>query len=144
MKSEHDIVSSRLFDCPRERVYGAFADGEVLARWWGPKGFSCAFRDFDLRPGGAWRFTMTGPDGATYPIEKRFVEVTPADRIVYDNISAIHGFRMTMTFADESDRTRLTWHMRFESADEAAKVRQFILAANEENFDRLEEVLSAS
>jgi hypothetical protein len=31
--------------------------------------------------------------------------------------------------------------MRFDSPAEAARVRQFILAANEQNFDRLESVL---
>ena len=36
------------------------------ARWWGPDGFTNTITTFDLRPGGAWRFVMHGPDGTNY------------------------------------------------------------------------------
>ena len=44
-------------------------------QWWGPNGFTNTFHEFDLRPGGAWRFIMHGPDGTDYPNESVFVEV---------------------------------------------------------------------
>ena len=136
--AEREIVSTRLFAVPRERVYAAFADGVTLARWWGPEGFTNTFQEFDLRPGGNWRFVMRGPDGTAYPMEKRFVEVVAPERIVVDHLQPVqHRFRMTMTFADEAGGTRVTWRMAFESADEARTVRPFIVQANEQNFDRL-------
>ena len=49
---------------------------------------------------------------------------------------------MTMTFAEEAGRTRLTWRMLFESAAELERVRAFIPAANEQNFDRLQALLA--
>jgi uncharacterized protein YndB with AHSA1/START domain/N-acetylglutamate synthase-like GNAT family acetyltransferase len=132
-----EIVSTRRFAARREAVYRAFADPAVLARWWGPSGSVNAFEEFDLRPGGSWRFDMRGADGTVYPMVKRFVEVAPAERVVVDHLQEAHGFRMTMTFADEDGGTRLTWRMRFESADEAERVRALVLEANEQNFDRL-------
>lgn len=48
-----------------------------------------------------------------------------------------------MSFADEGDGTRVTWRMRFESAEEGERVRSFVAAANEENFDRLGALLAA-
>jgi uncharacterized protein YndB with AHSA1/START domain len=133
-----EIVSVRVLEAARDAVYGAFADPDVLVRWWGPKGFENVFHTFDLRAGGVWRFAMRGPDGAEYSITKRFVEVVPGERVAFDHVQEGHGFRMTMTFADEgAGRTRLTWRMQFDSAEEAGRVREFILAANEENFDRL-------
>nr|ANY58125.1 hypothetical protein [uncultured bacterium] len=139
-----EIVSTRLLAAPREAVFRAFTDPEVLARWWGPEGFTSTFDEFDPRTGGAWRLVMHGPDGTDYAMAKDFVEVAPPARIVLDHVQPMHGFRMTMTFDDEAGGTRLTWRMRFESAEEAGRVRAIVLEANEQNFDRLEAQLGAT
>src|SRR5262245_19575549 len=131
-----EIVSSRVIGKPREAVFGAFSDPSVLAKWWGPNGFTNTIQEFDLRPGGAWRLVMHGPDGTDYLNVSGFVEVVPAERVVYDHLGPIHRFRMTMTYADEGEGTRLTWRMRLD-ADEAEKIRRVVTEANEQNFDRL-------
>lgn len=137
-----EIVSERLFAAPRRAVFGAFVDPETLARWWGPKGFTNTFQSFDLRPGGLWQFVMYGPDGAEYPLTKEFVEIVPDERIVLRQLGGLHGFLMTMSFADEAGGTLLLWRMRFDEPEEGERVRSFIVAANEENFDRLVAVLA--
>lgn len=38
--SDREIVTTRLIDAPRERIFEAFSDPDHLTRWWGPKGFS--------------------------------------------------------------------------------------------------------
>jgi uncharacterized protein YndB with AHSA1/START domain len=86
---------------------------------------------------------MHGPDGVDYPMEKEFIEVVPPERIVLRHEQVGHGFRMTLTFAEEAGRTRLTWRMRFDSAEEARAVRDRVAEANEQNFDRLEALLAA-
>ncbi len=134
------IVSSREFPHPPAAVYAAFADPAVLARWWGPAGFTSTFDVFEPRPGGAWRFTMHAPDGAAYPNESVFVEVLP-ERVVYDHLGA-HRFRMDMTFEPAGAGTRLTWRMAHDTVDDADRVRPFVPAANEQNFDRLAAVLA--
>ena len=53
--AEREIVSARVFDVPRERIFSAWTDPAHLAHWWGPKGFRNSFHEFDLRPGGNWR-----------------------------------------------------------------------------------------
>ena len=140
--SDRTIVSTRVFNAPRERVFGAFSDPEQLKRWWGPTGFTNTFQEFDLRPGGAWRFVMHGPDGTDYPNAKEFVEVGAPARIVFDHLDPVHWFRMTMTFDAEAGKTRLTWRMVFQSPEAAAPVRDFIVRANEQNFDRLADHLA--
>ena len=50
----------------------------------------------------------------------------------------------THFFTEENGGTRLTWRMRFDSEEEAAKLKGFITSANEENFDRLETHLKSS
>lgn len=137
-----EIVSERVFAAPRELVYAACSQPEHLMHWWGPKGFTNTFHKFELRPGGAWEFEMLGPDGTKYPLEKRFVEVTPPERIVLDNLQPTHNFRMTMDFAEQGSQTKLTWRMVFEPVADSEKLTKFIERANEENFDRLAECLA--
>lgn len=136
--ADQEIVSTRLFAAPRELVFRAFSEPENLAQWWGPKGFTNTIQELDLRPGGRWRFVMHAPDGSQYQNESDFVEVVSPERIVFDHLEPVHQFRMTMTFEEEAGKTRLTWQMRFESVEEHARMKGFIPAANEENFDRLE------
>ena len=137
------LISTRVFAYPRELVFRAVTDPEVLARWWGPAGFTNTFEICEPRPGGAWRFVMQGPDGTRYPNESEFVEVAPLERIVLVHLRPMHRFELTMTFADEAGGTRLSWRMLFDSAEEVERIRPYVPAANEQNFDRLEEQLKA-
>jgi uncharacterized protein YndB with AHSA1/START domain len=135
--SDREIVTTRVFDAPRERVFEAWTDPDHLAQWWGPKGFTNTFEEFDLRPGGNWRFVMHGPDGVDYKNHSVFVEVVKPERIVFDHVSGPQ-FQVTATFAEQAGRTRLTFRMLFESAAKCEMVKGFAVEANEQNFDRLE------
>jgi len=135
--TEREVVNSRLFDVSPEALFDAFADPARVARWWGPNGFTNTVHEFDLRPGRRWRLTMHAPDGTDYENESVFVEIDRPRRVVLDHLEPIHRFRMTMDFDGRDGRTRLTWRMLFDSADEFARVGSFCAAANEQNFDRL-------
>lgn len=140
----NEILSTRLLAFPREAVFRVFTDASLLAQCWGPSGFTNTFHEFDPRPGGMWRFTMHGPDGTDYHNESQFLEIASPERIVLEHLRPMHRFLMTMTFADESGQTRLTWRMQFETAEEAERVRVFVVPANEQNFDRLHAVLAGN
>lgn len=134
------IVSSRVIDAPRERVFRAFSDPDNLARWWGPKGFTNTFEEFDLRPGGAWRFVMHGPDGTDYPMEHVFLEVAAPERVLFKHLSkhaSDHQFEMTLTFAKQGAKTVVGWRQLFDSVAECQRVAQFVVEATEQNLDRL-------
>lgn len=139
--SDREIVSTRVFGVPRERVFQAWTDPLQLARWWGPKGFTNTFEVFDPKPGGSWRFVMHGPDGTDYRNESRFIEVAEPERIVFRHITG-PLFQATATFADEGGGTRITWRMLFDTVEAYEKVKVYAVDANEENFDRLEALLA--
>ena len=142
--ADREFVTSRVIDAPRERVFRAFSEPVHLARWWGPKGFTNTFHEFDLRPGGAWRFVMHGPDGANYPNESVFVEVVAPERIVFEHLTD-HHFQMTITFAAQGAKTLVGWRQVFDTAAERQRIAKFVIEANEQNLDRLAaEVLSAA
>ncbi len=117
-------------------VFAAIADPARLARWWGPAGFANTFSVFEFRAGGAWRFTMHGPDGTDYPNESQFIEIAP-DRLV--RIQHVNAPRFTLGLALEPvpAGTRLDWDAVFEDAAFAERLRSFLETANEQNLDRL-------
>jgi uncharacterized protein YndB with AHSA1/START domain len=138
------IVCARVFPQPREQVFLAFSDPVRLAQWWGPKGCTNKFHQFDFRPSGTWRFTMHGPDGAAFEMDHRFTEIMAPNRIVVRHLQPGHDFTLTISLEDASGGTRLIWRMIFDDPGEAERVRAFVLPANEQNFDRLAEHLSGS
>lgn len=135
--ADREFVHSRLIDAPPGRVFRAFSDPARLARWWGPNGFGSTFHEFDLRPGGAWRFVMHGPDGKDYPNENVFREVAPPERVVLEHLSQDHHFVMTITFADHGGKTLVGWHQVFDTAAERERIAAIVSDANEQNLDRL-------
>jgi uncharacterized protein YndB with AHSA1/START domain len=120
------IIGMREFDAPRDLVFDAWTDPKHLAQWWGPNGFTTTTMSFDLRPGGAWRFVMHGPDGRDYQNRVTFEEVVRPERIVYrhgggDDVEPVQ-FRQTVIFEDLGGRTRMTWRGDFPSAAERDRV----------------------
>ena len=138
-----EIVNARVFAVSCGKVFAAFADPAVLARWWGPKGFTNEFHEFDFRPGGTWRFTMRAPDGASYAMDHRFVEVLPAERVAVRHLQPGHDFLLTVVLTARAGGTELMWRQRFDDAAEGERLRGFLTTANEENLDRLAAQLSS-
>ncbi|HYF29483.1 MAG TPA: SRPBCC family protein [Chitinophagaceae bacterium] len=139
--SDREIVSSRIFNAPRELVYAAWTDPNHLKNWWGPAGFTNTFLEFDLRPGGRWKFIMHGPEKGNYPNEVEFIKIDKPSLILWQRISK-PLFQVLATFEEISgDKTKIIFKMIFNSAEECRKVKIFAVDKNEENFDRLENEL---
>lgn len=81
--SDHEVLITRVFDAPPERVYRAHADPEALAQWWGPRGYATKVDRWDLRPGGAWRIVQHDLDGRKHGFRGTFQEVAPPERLVW-------------------------------------------------------------
>lgn len=135
------IVTTRIFNAPRDVVFKAWTDPEQLAQWWGPKGFTNTFYEFDLRPGGYWRFIMHAPNGTDFPNESLFDEIIPPRLIRFRHLSS-HFFQVTVVFTDLGNKTKITWRMLFDNPAELDKVKSFAVPANEQNMDRLAALLA--
>ncbi len=140
--TDREITSTRLFDAHRKLVFRAWSNPELLAKWWGPKGFTNTFHEFEFKPGGTWKFTMHGADGTDYPNRNVFDEIIEPEKIVFTHFQTVHTFQVTATFEAIGNQTKLIFYMLFESAEECKRVKPFVINANEENFDKLEEVIN--
>ncbi|HZL47542.1 MAG TPA: SRPBCC domain-containing protein [Solirubrobacteraceae bacterium] len=61
--SDREIVSERVFDAPRARVFAAYTDPHLIPQWWGPRHMPAIVDQMDVRPGGTWRFVSRDCDG---------------------------------------------------------------------------------
>jgi uncharacterized protein YndB with AHSA1/START domain len=78
--SDREIRIERVFAAPRERVWRAMTDPQLVAQWWG-RGNKLVIEKFEPHRGGHWRFVEHGPEGQ-HGFEGRFREVTPPERVV--------------------------------------------------------------
>lgn len=137
------IVSARVLPFPRGEVFEAIAAPDVLARWWGPQGFTNIFDEFDFRTGGDWRFVMHGPDGKRYENHSVFETIVAPELVVLNHMSPPQ-FKMTMSLSTIGPaETRLVWRMQFDSPAAKAAVESVVVPSNEQNFDRLLAQLAA-
>ena len=79
---DREFVITRVFDAPRSLVFKMWTDPKHMAHWWGPKGFTNPVCEMDVRPGGAWRIVMRGPDGGEHPAKGVYREVVAPGRLV--------------------------------------------------------------
>jgi uncharacterized protein YndB with AHSA1/START domain len=73
----------RTLPSPRTVVYTALSDPKLLARWWGPQGFSAPAVDFKPRTGRGYRIAMQPPDGELFHLSGEFREVEPHTGLAY-------------------------------------------------------------
>ena len=63
------ILTSREFDAPRELLYRAFTEPDLLAQWLGPHKYTMTVEKFDLRDGGTWRYIHSDDAGNAFVLE---------------------------------------------------------------------------
>ena len=139
----HTFATQRFFEASPDAVFAAMADPERLARWWGPQGFSNVFEVFEFKPGGRWVFTMVGPDGAHYPNECVFRQIEVGRRVVIAHVVQ-PLFELALSLEPEAGGTRLVWTQVLEDEAVAQAMAHIIEPANEQNLDRLSQVLGVS
>jgi uncharacterized protein YndB with AHSA1/START domain len=60
------IIIEREFDAPRELVFRAYTDPELVVQWLGPRDLKMRIEEYDVRDGGKWRYVSTDADGNEY------------------------------------------------------------------------------
>lgn len=139
---DSEIVTTRILNFSQELVFKAWSDPEHLKNWWGPKGFTNTFNEFNFYEGGKWSFIMHGPEAGNYPNECEFIKINKPNLIAWKRYSK-PLFQILTTFETVAEnQTKVVFKMLFETVEECNKLKPFVVDKNEENFDKLEVELS--
>ncbi len=137
----------REFDAPRDRVFRAWTDRELAARWLGPRSLEMRIDDWEMRTGGHYRYASVRNGEVVASFYGSFHEVRPDERLV--QTFTFEGFPdgvslETATFEDlGGGRTRVT----ILTVVESREIRDQILASGmevgvREGYEKLDELLA--
>ncbi len=117
--ADRELVLTRLIDAPREKLYRAWTEPELLKQWFAPKPWTTPVVELDVRPGGSVLFVMRSPEGQDMPNHGVYLEVVPNQRLVTTDAftrawepSAKPFMLLIVTFEDEGGKTRYTARVR--------------------------------
>jgi uncharacterized protein YndB with AHSA1/START domain len=143
-----DLVFERTFDAPREQVWKAFTDPELIPRWWGPHGTTTVVAEMDVRPGGKWRYVSSAPDRDDVVFFGEYLEVDPPKGYRWTFMFDVEGVGPqggpeTFILEDVGGKTKVTsiGHMDSTEALEGALATGMVGGAIE-TWDRLEALLT--
>ncbi|WP_341358393.1 SRPBCC domain-containing protein [Georgenia sp. M64] len=112
------ITVERTFAADAERLWQAWTDPALVARWYGPHHWTTTVHEMDVRPGGRWRYTMAPDDGSRPPMNgvATYEDVEPPHRLTYlDRIAddawtaavGEPGLSVAVTFEPTPEGTRV-------------------------------------
>lgn len=142
--SDREIRIERIFAAPRERVWRAMTEPDLIAQWWG-RGNKLVIEKFEPHRGGHWRF-VEHSDHGIHGFEGRFREVTPPERVVqtfeWDGMPG-HVAVEHMTLEDLGDgRTRLVTVSLFHTVEDRDGMMQSGMEGGvNQSYAALDEVL---
>ena len=144
--SDREIHVERIVDAPRDRVFAAYTDPDLVPEWWGPQDTTTRVEEMDVRAGGSWRFVGVNPDGSEDGFRGRYREVTPPERLVYTfEYDGMPGYVSvdTVTFEDLGDRTKVVMDSIFHTGEECDGMLESGMERGlNESYSRLDELLA--
>jgi uncharacterized protein YndB with AHSA1/START domain len=77
-----ELTLERVINAPREKVFKAWTDPELMKQWFAPKPYTTPRVENDVRTGGSSLVVMRSPEGQEIPCPGVYLEVVPNQRIV--------------------------------------------------------------
>jgi len=72
----------RMLHAKPDRIYRAFLDGDAMAKWLPPNGFTGKVHQMDARVGGSYRMSFSNfTTGTSHSFGGRYLELVPNERI---------------------------------------------------------------
>jgi uncharacterized protein YndB with AHSA1/START domain len=91
------VALERVIAAPRSKIYRAWLDPAMIARWFGPDDLTVTVASVDEQVGGVHQVEMLGLDGGQVTFVSVIEELVPDERIVFN-----------FKFDPEGDETKLT------------------------------------
>jgi uncharacterized protein YndB with AHSA1/START domain len=140
------VLTERVLDAPRELVYRAFTEPDLIAQWLGPRRLTMTVDHYDLRDGGTWRYVHTDDAGNAYGFHGVFHGDASIDGMVqtfeFEGAPG-HVSMDTVTFEDRGGKTIVRTNSVFQSViARDAMVDNGMAGGMSEGYDRLDELLA--
>ena len=115
------IVMTRGFDAPRDLVFRAYTEPQLLVRWLGPRDLTTTVKENDVRDGGKWRFVHTDTAGHEYGFHGVFHGDPSPEGVVrtfeYEGAPG-HVSMETLTLTDVGGRTLVRTVSSFQAVED--------------------------
>ncbi len=117
---KHDATMTRTLNAPRELVFRAYTDPNLIPQWWGPRRLTTTVDKMEVRPGGYWRFVQRDAQGNEYAFHGAFHSIEPT-RIVqtfeWEGMPG-HVSLDTVILEEKDGKTLVTSHSVFQSVED--------------------------
>jgi uncharacterized protein YndB with AHSA1/START domain len=148
-KGDREIVISRVFNAPRELVFDAYTQPELVRRWLlGPPGWTMPVCEIDLRVGGKYRYVWRNAEGAEMAMGGVHREIKAPERIVctqlFDEDWTGGEAIGTLVLTEQDGKTTLTNTVQYSSREARdACLKTPMKEGMAAGYDRLDEVLAS-
>ena len=129
--TDRELVLTRTFNAPPEKVFRAWTEPELLIQWFAPLPWTTPRAELDVRPGGANMIVMRNPEGEDFPNAGVYLEVVKNERLVFTDAytrawepSAQPFMTVILTFENIGGKTRYTARVRHWSAADRERHEQ--------------------
>jgi uncharacterized protein YndB with AHSA1/START domain len=115
------VLITRQFNAPRELLFRAYTEPDLVARWLGPPGLTLTVNQLDPRHGGRWRWTHYDGNGKGFAFHGLYHGTPSPERIVqtYEfDLFPVIVYLNTITFEQNDGVTTLRQSTVFPSVED--------------------------
>jgi uncharacterized protein YndB with AHSA1/START domain len=140
------VFTERTFDAPRELVFRAFIEPDLLVQWLGPRQYTMTIDRFEARDGGSYRYVHTDDAGNAFGFHGVFHGEPSPDGFVqtFEFEGAPGNVSMdTLTLEERDGKTTVRTNSVFQSVEARdAMVQSGMADGMNDGYDRLEELVA--
>jgi len=140
------IDISREFDAPRELLYRAYTEPELVKQWLGPRKYEMVIDRWEPRDGGTWRYVHRDDDGNAYGFHGVFHGPQSVDGMLqtfeFEGAPG-HVSLDSLKFEEQDGRTVIRTHSVYQSLEARdAMVASGMGEGVNEGFIRLDDLIA--
>jgi len=140
------VITTRTFDAPRELVFRAFVEPDLLVQWLGPRKYTMTIERYDVRDGGSYRYVHADDAGNAFGFHGVFHGDPSPDGMVqtfeFDGAPG-HVSMDTLTLEEHDGMTTVRTNSLFQTVEARdAMIEHGMAEGMREGYNRLDELLA--
>jgi uncharacterized protein YndB with AHSA1/START domain len=144
MKSELKVDDNRLqiiriFDAPRDVVFGFWKDANRLQQWWGCKDTTGVQCTMDFRPGGSFAYIMQIAGTGEFAYKGQYDEIIEPEKIAFHADFGPITTRVVVEFIDQGAQTKM---ILTQTGFPSQNICEMVSRGTLESFDKIDALLA--